>query len=226
MKPVISEDGSATAYSDTFQQTYHSTHGALTESRLVYLQNSGIADALRQGQPCRVLEVGFGLGLNFITTAVEALQSGATLHYVALERDLISASVFRALNYGELLPEAHALTDALAAKLENSMDGNLYFRHGLIELTVLHGDALQAELPGEVDAVYQDAFSPDTNGELWTTDFLRRLCDALKPGGTLTTYCVKGDVRRALGECGMQVRKLPGPPGKREVLLATKPAGA
>jgi hypothetical protein len=45
----------------------------------------------------------------------------------------------------------------------------------------------------------------------------------LKPGGILVTYCVKGIVKQALREVGFTLKRLPGPPGKREMLRATKP---
>ncbi|MDO6462383.1 tRNA (5-methylaminomethyl-2-thiouridine)(34)-methyltransferase MnmD [Granulosicoccaceae sp. 1_MG-2023] len=222
MKPLISEDGSATAYSDAYRQTYHSTHGALTESRMVYLQNSGIADALAEGRAVHVLEVGFGLGLNFLLSAACALGHNSTLRYTALEKDLISAATLRDLDYGTLLPDAAPVVDALEKALQCPPGDSLHLQHGPVSLQILCGDALHATLPGAVDAVYQDAFSPDSNPELWTDDFLQGLCNTLRPGGRLTTYCVKGDVRRALKRCGLSVKKHPGPPGKREVLIATK----
>lgn len=223
MKPVISDDGSATAYSDTYHQTYHSTHGAQTESQVVYLQNSGVEAALQQGNATAVLEVGFGLGLNFLLTAACALKNKSPLTYTALEHDLISVDTFRALAYGERISGAAALVDALAAALAHNKDGDLHLQFDTVTLSILIGDARQAALPEQINAVYQDAFSPDANPELWTGDFLQRLCLTLRPGGTLTSYCVKGDVRRGLRDCGMTVQKLPGPPGKREVLLAVKP---
>jgi len=74
------------------------------------------------------------------------------------------------------------------------------------------------------DAVYQDAFSPDANSELWTDTFFSKLHRTLKPGGVLTTYSVKGEVRRRLQRLGFAVEKRPGPPGgKREMLWAARP---
>ena len=72
------------------------------------------------------------------------------------------------------------------------------------------------------DAVYLDAFSPDVNPELWTSAFLARLYTVTKPGGRLATYSAKGQVRRDLEAVGFAVEKRPGPPGKREMLVAVK----
>ena len=73
----------------------------------------------------------------------------------------------------------------------------------------------------EFDAIYLDAFSPDTNPECWTPEILLKLSLTLSPGGKLATYCAKGSVRRALQNAGLTVTRLPGPPGKRECLSAS-----
>ena len=103
-----------------------------------------------------------------------------------------------------------------------------------IQLRIWHGDALQlpretrpAEQTGQMgfDAVLFDPFSPATNPRLWQLDVFQRTFELLKPGGTLTSYCVKGTVRRSLEEAGFRVSRVPGPTrGKREVLLAVKPS--
>jgi tRNA U34 5-methylaminomethyl-2-thiouridine-forming methyltransferase MnmC len=40
--------------------------------------------------------------------------------------------------------------------------------------------------------------------------------------GILVTYCAKGFIRRLLKEVGFEVERIPGPPGKREILRAIK----
>jgi len=44
----------------------------------------------------------------------------------------------------------------------------------------------------------------------------------MRSQGILVTYSAKGSVRRALLQVGFSVERLPGPPGKREMLRATK----
>lgn len=92
---------------------------------------------------------------------------------------------------------------------------------GFIVRKVL-GDFREAELPEEADVVYYDAFSPKVQPHLWTEEVLGRFYKALRPGGMLVTYCVKGTVKRALRASGFRIERLPGPPGKREMLRATK----
>ncbi len=72
------------------------------------------------------------------------------------------------------------------------------------------------------DVVFFDAFSPDSQPEMWTTEVFKKIFNFLKRGGVLTTYSCKGIVKRALREAGFTIEKLPGPPGKREFLRAWK----
>lgn len=218
-------DGSATLYSRRYGQLYASEHGALSEARSVFLEGSGVGRSLARGETVRVLEVGFGSGLNFFVTAAACLGSPGGLEYTALEHLLLDASTIRALSYGLLV--GGVVEDYLAWRegvAETS--GRLTFGSGRVRLELLVGEALGQALPKEhFDAVYHDAFSPEVNPELWTEAFLGTLVASLKPGGTLVSYCVQGAVRRRLSALGMEVTKRPGPAGgKREVLLASKAA--
>lgn len=221
------DDGCDTLYSPAYDQTYHSTHGALTEARHVFLEGTGVAARLQQSRATRVLEVGFGTGLNFLLTAHHAQRANAPLHFVSLEKDVLPASLLAGLNHGEAL-NATALQNALHAWRKTlpatPPPGTYHFSlYKTITLDLLVGDATTTPLPAiGFDAVYLDAFSPDVNPELWTEPFLARLYDALKPGGQLATYSAKGSVRRTLMAAGFAVEKRPGPPGKREMLVGVK----
>ncbi len=221
-------DGSNTLYSERYGQTFHSHHGAVAESRHVFLEASGMAARLAAGEPGRLLEVGFGTGLNCWLTADAALSAGARLELVSLEQNALPASVVRELNYGTALQNPELLERYLLwrEQLPESVPAG---RHEVelaanVLLTLLVGEATEQELPEDwADAVYHDAFSPDANAELWSQAFLGKLRDSLQPGGVLVTYSVKGEVRRRLQELGFEVSKLPGPAGgKREMLVARR----
>ena len=77
--------------------------------------------------------------------------------------------------------------------------------------------------PEPADVVYFDAFAPNKQPELWTEEVFRKMAGLMAPGGLLVTYCAKGAVRRAMQAAGLEVERLPGPPGKREMLRASKP---
>lgn len=226
--PTLTEDGSATLFSAAYGQTFHSKRGALTEARHVFLEGSGIAARLHAGARAKVLEVGFGTGLNFFVSAEAALKTGAALAYTALERDLLPAATVEALGY-----DTHLEPNLIQAYLtfrntlpQNVPGGTYLWNFEEVRLALRVGEALaQTFMEDTYDAVYQDAFSPDANPELWTESYLGSLIGSLKPGGVLTTYSVKGAVRRRLQDLArdLLVEKRPGPPGgKREMLWVCK----
>jgi tRNA U34 5-methylaminomethyl-2-thiouridine-forming methyltransferase MnmC len=239
---TLTADGSATLYSARYAQLFASEKGALSEARHVFLDGSGAAASLAAGRAVRVLEVGFGTGLNFFVTAQAALAyPGARLKYTALEHTLLPAETVQQLGYRALLgselvesylewraqleptPGSHTFVAGGGEKGEGKGDG---VEEDRVRLELLLGDATTQRLPvAAFDTVYHDAFSPEVNAELWTEAFLGILVVALGPGGTLVSYCVQGAVRRRLRALGLAVAKRPGPPGgKREVLFAQKPA--
>jgi len=227
IRRVTTADGSATLYSERYAQTFASARGALSEARHVFLAGSGAGERLAAGVHVRVLEVGFGTGLNFFVTARACgAHPGAQLDYTALEHTLLDAETVARLGYGALLGDEtiKAYLGWRAGLGTDPEPGSYIFSAGRVRLELLLGDGAAQTLP-EADTVYHDAFSPVVNPELWTEAFLGRLAAALAPGGTLVSYCVQGAVRRRLQALGLVVHKRPGPPGgKREVLVARKPA--
>ena len=226
VRRVLTDDGSATLYSEAYAQPFASARGALSEACGVFLEGSGVGAELRAGASVRVLEVGFGTGLNFFVTAGACLaQPGARLHYSALERTLLRAEMVAALGYAPAEVVAPYL-EWRSGLGEPPAPGRHLFETEVVRLELLLGDAPTQVLPtGVFGAIYHDAFSPAVNPELWTEDFLGALVAALAPGGVLVSYCVQGAVRRRLQALGLLVHKRPGPPGgKREVLAAHKPS--
>ena len=223
MRIVVTADGSKTLFSEEYNQTFHSDRGALAESKHVFLETSAVADRLRRGLPTTVLEVGFGTGFNFFLTADLALQHNARLSYVALEQNLLSSSIISSLSYTDYLVNKELMAAFLEFRKTSDLQKSLIFEFASVGLELKLGNALNQKLPNQYfDAIYQDAFSPEENPELWSKDFLISLKHSLKPSGKLTTYSVKGEVRRKMTEIGFKVQKLAGPVGgKREILLST-----
>lgn len=225
------DDDSNTLYSDRYQQTYHSTFGARTESEHVFLHGSGVHDRLSAKRPTRVLEIGFGLGLNCLLCADTAVSNKTVLSYTGIEHSPISSADFNQLNYGYWLGTP-ALANDLTQILLKLQSNILATTHGLLgdccELTLHTDDAtspvLLEKLKNQLkfDAIFLDAFSPDVNPECWSQSFFEHLQSIIAPGGRLATYCVKGSVRRNLLAAGFKVNKYPGPKGKREVLWASQ----
>lgn len=219
---------------------------------MVYLMNSGVQQRLASGQSTTVLEYGFGTATAFFLTAAMAKSTNTTLHYISLEKRLLPADIVAGLNILTAFEESTAnqlelnqihlpgFRDALQSVVDEYLDLRsqlpcgvngrqvLNFGEG-ITLELWIGDARNfpfAECP-TIDAIYFDPFSPESNPELWTEVVFVSLFGVLADLGTLTSYCVKGSVRRSLERVGFRVGKLPGPiGGKREVLLASKPSGS
>ena len=215
-------DGSHTLHSERYGETFHSINGATTESRHVFLDASGVTQRLARQQATRVLEIGFGLGLNFLLTADLALQHGTPLDYHALENDSAILLAIPFLHYEQHLQNPQLL-DGLVAGLHDAQHQQItrLCMGPDVSLTLHHADAVSDALPpGRFNALYLDAFSPDSNPECWTEAFLIKLRSHLLSGGVLTTYSAKGSVRRALIAAGFTVKKIAGPPGKREMLHA------
>ncbi len=221
MKKRITSDGSSTLHSERYGESFHSHKGALTESKHVFLQGTGVVERLEHRHPTHLLEVGFGTGLNFFLTADVALNYETDLRYTALEKDLLSADDLASLGYGTHLEHPELLERFLVWRqsLQKSE-----FEFAGVRLELLLGDATLQPLPeNHFHAVYQDAFSPATNPELWSETFLDKLRKSLTSDGVLSTYCVKGEVRRRMQALGFEVEKRSGPPGgKREMMVARR----
>lgn len=218
----LTPDGSRTAHSERFGEAYGSRHGAATQARHVFVEGSGT-----HAHPApRVLEIGFGLGVNFRATLADAARRGAALDYLAYEFDPAPAEVLRAVSEGGE-GAGHPLWPALLRvwpAAGEAASGRRQVRHGDVTLTVEFADVLGAALPaGWATALYLDGFSPARNPGVWTEGFIARLAGALAPGGVLTTYSAAGRVRRALQAAGLEVERRPGAPGKRECLRARRP---
>ena len=75
-------DGSATLFVPELDEHYHSVKGALTESSHIFI-DMGLKTSAAPSP--RILEIGFGTGLNALLTLIEAEKSGRQVHYTGIE---------------------------------------------------------------------------------------------------------------------------------------------
>lgn len=212
----ITADGSATLYLPGMDEHYHSVKGAVAEARHVYLETALHASAAR---PVRVLEIGFGTGLNAFLTALDAQQSGRPAIYTSLERFPLPWETVEALRYPPCIAPQQA---DLFRQLHEAPWNRVVALTPEFTLCKVEADLTRYDFADTFDVVYFDAFAPDKQPEMWAEDIFVRIAAALAPGGILATYCAKGEVRRRLQRAGFIVERLPGPPGgKREILRAT-----
>jgi len=208
-------DGSFTLLNTELGETYHSRHGAFSESKYVYIEKGLNSNSGVNAQ--KVLEVGFGTGLNAWLSSIWAADNAFQVEYYALEplplpedlclcplEDIEAASAFRQLHSGPW---------------EIPFQCNPYFTITKKELTI---DSFLRAPSFQPNLVFYDAFAPGYQPEMWHPEIFKRLFEIMIPNGILVTYCAKGDVRRALKQAGFKLERLKGPPGKREMVRARK----
>jgi len=212
---VFTSDGSQTIHDSIRNTTYHSQHGAVTESKHVFIE-AGLKHLVSQGfRQLKILEIGFGTGLNAFLSYLAARDYGLTIRYNGIESNPLPQSIIGHLSYPQYLN---------AAK-DESIFHRMHSPSGLNEdqfkLKVLHRELEGLSLPANNTLVYFDVFGPSDQSELWEYDVLGKVVSSMAPGGILVTYCAQGQFKRNLKQLGCEVESLPGPPGKREMVRAT-----
>lgn len=210
------DDGSPTLYRPDIDEHYHSTRGALAESRHVYIESGLLhrASQLPACNPVRIFEVGFGTGLN----AALAAMTGIAVEYHTIEKFPLDMATVNLLDFGQ------EVDNELLAAIHSAPWDTVCGINGTFTLKKILGDLTAYKPEAVFDVVFMDAFAPEKQPEMWSDEILTLLSSMLAPGGVLTTYCAKGRIRRAFNERGLLTERLPGPPGgKREILRATKP---
>ena len=210
----VTADGSATLFVPSLNEHYHSIKGALVESQHIFRDCAFLHRS--DGTPLRLLEVGFGTGLNAVVTAM-ACNEHCPVHYISLEKYPVASDILSSLGYQTLTHPA-LLQAIYDAPWEVPTAITPYFT-----IEKRQADYLADPLPQSIDIVYFDAFAPEKQPEMWSKEAFERLFAVLNPQAVLTTYCAKGEIRRRLAAMGYSVERLPGPVnGKREILRATK----
>lgn len=211
-------DGSATLFLPEMNEQYHSMNGALTESNHVFI-DKGFNFHLSK-KPV-VFEVGFGTGLNCLLTAHQAHQQQRPTFYITVEKFPLEQKIVNQLNYGSLVQGNGNL---LFKKIHdggwnNSVEISPWFTILKLKTDFTAGNWI---LPQKCDIIYFDAFGPDKQPEMWSEEIFFRLFNNCTEGGILVTYSAKGEVRRRMVNAGFKVERLPGPPGKMEMLRGIK----
>lgn len=218
---IITADGSSTIYIPEWDEQYHSKHGAIQEAYHVFIKH-GLHYFFNFNKiDLSILEIGFGTGLNTFITLLEAHKINANINYFGVEAYPVSLDEIGQLNY--------------VAELSKQGDGKVFFekmhkiswneKHLISNnLSLTKQNCLFHEIDdvNKHDLIYFDAFGARVQPELWTEVIFEKMYKALKSKGVLVTYSAKGSVRRAMQAVGFTVERLPGPPGKREMLRAIK----
>ncbi len=214
---VTTADGSKTIHLPELAEHYHSIHGAIQEACHVFI-DMGLKAC--PSPSVHILEMGFGTGLNALLTFLETQRGDQRIHYTAWEAHPVSSLEAEQMEY----PTTLGLPESSAAfkKMHTCSWGKPHNIAPGFVLTKVQADIRAIQNTAQYDLIYFDAFSPGVQPELWTEGVFVNMYSTLKNDGILVTYSAKGAVRRAMLSAGFMVERLPGPPGKREMLRARK----
>jgi tRNA U34 5-methylaminomethyl-2-thiouridine-forming methyltransferase MnmC len=213
------DDGSFTLFSETIGEHYHSSHGALQESKHVFIE-AGLKKAISlNGSPLSVLEVGFGTGLNFLLSFAHCEDNQIKLDYTGIEAFPLDVELIKQTAYDQYVSEPVWQEFIKSYPLALSKR-EILTAH--VSLEIAHTTLLDFQSKNAFDVLYYDAFSVRHQPEMWTDEVIAHACSFLKPGGVFITYAITGNLKRAVKKCGFTIEKLPGAPGKREMLRAIK----
>lgn len=219
-KIILTEDGSKTLFNETIGEHYHSTRGALQESKHVFLQAGLVHTAsMFPAEELSVLEVGFGTGLNFLVSMDYALEHQLSLRYTGVEAFPITDEELRSTDYQEYVkPELWA---EFSSRYSACIDQRQELFPGQ-SLEILKTGIAEVPSVQSYHLVYYDAFSLQYQPEMWSNEVIEHTASFLRPGGVFVTYAITGNLKRALMSFGFKVEKLVGAPGKRQMLRATR----
>jgi tRNA U34 5-methylaminomethyl-2-thiouridine-forming methyltransferase MnmC len=215
---IITKDGSTSIYIPEWEETYHSKFGAIQEAYHVFIKNG--LEVLADASEISILEIGFGTGLNALITMLEAEKRQIKVNYVGVEAYPVTLDEIVQLNYATQLevPNRQADFEHLhTLPWEVTTDVTPYF-------TLTKRKQFFSDITDEnaFDLVYFDAFGYNVQPELWNEAIFEKMYLALKSNGILTTYACRTTIKNAMQAVGFQTMKLPGAPGKREMLRALK----
>lgn len=215
---IITSDGSSSIYLPEWEESYHSKHGAIQEAYHVFIK-SGL-DLFKNNTKVAILEIGLGTGLNCFITFLESQKINLNLNYVGVEAYPLQAEEIKQLNYVQQLKaekQTKYFNKIHSSKWEEKIriDSNFSLKKRKQSFDKISDK-------NKFDLIYFDAFGAKVQPELWTEEIFKIMYESLKYGGVLVTYSAKGSVKRAMQRVGFTIEKLAGPPGKREMLRATK----
>ena len=229
-KIITTSDGSKTIQIEDWNEQYHSIHGAIQEANHVFLKHGLLfysetifraerSLSAKTFNNINILEIGFGTGLNAFLTLIEAEKLNLNINYVGVEAYPVQLDEIKQLNYVELISEKRADIFENMHAISWGKQHEITSKFQLEKEEIFFKDINATDT---FDIIYFDAFGARVQPDLWTEDIFKIMFNALKENGVLVTYSAKGSVRRAMQAVGFTVERLPGPPGKREMLRAQK----
>jgi len=224
---IQTKDGSTTFYLPELNETYHSKNGAIQEAYHVFIKNGFSLfeghELLRTGEakPISILEIGFGTGLNAFITSLESQNNNQTVDYVGVEAYPITQEEALKMNYANQIDASKNEVFQKIHQIDWEIPIQVNPTFQLTKRKQLFQDIVDVEV---FDLIYFDAFGYDVQPELWSDEIFEKMFIALKSGGVLVTYACRSVIKNSMISAGFKIEKLPGAPGKREMLRASKQA--
>ena len=212
-------DGSYTLHIPEWDEQYHSKHGAIAEALHVFIKEGLYYwSSKNAATEISIMEIGFGTGLNAFLTFLETEKNNFQIDYTGVEAYPLSLSEIQQLNYTSLL----SASEESFLQFHNVAWEEKQVISEKFRLTKQKHFFSEINTENSYHLIYFDAFGIRVQPELWTEGIFQKMYSALKPNGVLVTYAANGNARRAMQAVGFSVERLPGPPGKKEMLRATK----
>lgn len=217
---AFTSDGSKTLFNKDVGEHYHSRHGALQESKHVFL-NTGMRYFLDKSglKNVKILEIGFGTGLNFLVSAEFCSANNLQLDYTGIEAYPIEQEMLENTGYENYI--SPNLWHSFTRQYEQAQRSEIQISTSCT-LTIEYKKMLEFDSKELFDVLYFDAFAAVHQPEMWNFEALKHISKFLKPGGVFVTYAITGDLKRTMKTLGFVIEKAPGAPGKREMLRAVK----
>ncbi|WP_291402633.1 tRNA (5-methylaminomethyl-2-thiouridine)(34)-methyltransferase MnmD [Daejeonella sp.] len=217
---AITSDGSKTIFNEQVGENYHSRHGALQESKHVFL-GSGLSYFLenKKKKKVSVLEVGFGTGLNFLVSADYCVRNEIELDYFGIEAFPLNKELISQTAYNEYVSEE--LWNSFLNHYQEAFHQKCIINNQCT-VQIIEKKLLDFSSNDQFDVIYFDAFAAIHQAEMWSLESLTHISKFIKTGGVFVTYAITGDLKRTMKSLGFSIEKVPGAAGKREMLRATK----
>ena len=215
---IVTKDGSTTIYFPDINETYHSKFGAILESNHVFI-DMGLK-LFSDKAEVAILELGFGTGLNALLTIIESAKNKQNILYTGVDAYPVALTEILQLNFVSELN--NQVDQKLFDKMHNSNWGEQIKLTDHFYLTKKEQFFQQIDDQNAFDLIYFDAFGYRIEPELWSKTIFEKMYRALKPNGVLVTYACRSSIKLDMISIGFKVEKLPGAPGKREMLRASK----
>lgn len=198
LKKVPTEDGSFTLYNENYSESCHSLQGPKQETITHYILGTKIDEKLDWPE-LKILEVGFGTGLGFLSTLEFLKQKdyAGKIIYTAFEMD--EPTILWAIENHPELTDLKKQTSQYLLKRDN------------FTLRILLGNARESintliEQKKKYHCIYQDAFSPKRNPILWTSEWFIDLKKISDTDTLMSTYSSSSSIRKSMKQAGWSLQ--------------------